>query len=80
MKKDIRKTVFEYLQKRYPDSLKSIKIENDFSTIIILDSMSIMDLTFFLEEEFKIKIYDQDMTFSNFSSFFKIVEYVEKNT
>jgi acyl carrier protein len=80
MKKNIKEIVFEYLQKRYPDSLKSVKIEDDFSTIIILDSMSIMDLTFFLEEEFKIKIYDQDMTFNNFSSFFKIVEYIEKNT
>jgi len=46
----------------------------------VMDSLAIMKLILFLEEEFQIKIGDEDMALENFTSVESIYNLVQKKT
>jgi acyl carrier protein len=45
----------------------------------ILDSMGVMELVYFVEETFGVKVADQDLTPENFDSVERLADYVSRN-
>ena len=72
--------LFIFFTEKYPNFFKDAKQGEDFSTINILDSISIMDLTMFIEKKYSISIDDSDVSFANFSSINSIVNFIENKT
>lgn len=44
----------------------------------ILDSMGVMELVYFVEETFQVKVADDDLTPENFDSVERLADYVER--
>lgn len=57
----------------------TIQIDSDLIHLGILDSLSIMELLFMLEEEFKIEVDGEDIIPENFETVGKIAEVLVKN-
>jgi acyl carrier protein len=45
----------------------------------ILDSMGVMELVYFVEETFGVKVADKDLTPENFDSVERLADYVSRN-
>ncbi len=56
-----------------------IDLEDDLLGNGIVDSLGMMKLVVYLENEFKVKIEPEDMTVENFSTVHSISEYLSKN-
>lgn len=57
----------------------TIQIDSDLIHLGILDSLSIMELLFMLEEEFKIEVDGEDIIPENFETVGKIADVLVKN-
>ena len=57
----------------------TIQIDSDLLHLGILDSLSIMELLFMLEEEFMIEVDGEDIIPENFETVGKIAEVLVKN-
>ena len=57
----------------------TIQIDSDLIHLGILDSLSIMELLFMLEEEFKIEVDGEDIIPENFETVKKIADVLVKN-
>ncbi|MGA9533144.1 MAG: acyl carrier protein [Anaerolineales bacterium] len=53
-----------------------IKPEDDLFTSGILDSLGVLQLVLFIEEQFGVKVPDQDVVFENFQSVAAIERYL----
>lgn len=74
------KKILAYIQDDLLDSSAVIQMEDDLLTSGLLDSMSVMKLIAFVEEEFKISIPPEDMTIEHFISVATIEVYLESKT
>ena len=77
MDKNIYEDLFTFFIEKYPNFFKDVKQGDDFSTMSILDSISIMDLTMFIEKKYSITINDSEISFANFSSINSIVNFIQ---
>ncbi len=62
-----------FSKKGYPHPLDASFLENG-----IVDSMNILELVMFVEENFKIKVADQDIIPDNFDSVSKLARYISR--
>lgn len=62
-----------FSKKGYPHPLDASFLENG-----IVDSMNILELVMFVEENFHIKVADQDIIPDNFDSVSKLARYINK--
>lgn len=74
------KTIIRYIHKDLLDSDADteITIEDDLLNSGLIDSLGIMRLIAFIENEFDLKIPPQDMVIENFMSVEAIVAYIQK--
>jgi len=71
----------EFVVKQFPLARKQgTKLEDKWLETGLLDSLGILDLVHFLEEEFKISIVDQDLVPENFESLKAVTEFVRART
>lgn len=57
---------------------KELQPEDDLFTSGILDSLGILQLVLFIEEQFSVQVPDEDVVFENFHSLNAISEYLER--
>lgn len=74
-----------YIKELIKKEIKSIAfIEVDFDTSLInsniLDSLAVIDLAIFLEEQTNLNIPARDINSENFDSINKIADYLKKST
>ena len=53
--------------------------EDSFLDNGVVDSTGVLELVFFLEDNFHIKVKDEDLTQANLDSINKVVNFVERN-
>ncbi|MCD4737795.1 MAG: acyl carrier protein [Anaerolineae bacterium] len=78
VEKKIREYIAENLlfsRKGYPYADATSFLEEG-----IVDSMGIMDLVTFVEENFNLEVEDQDLTPDNFDSVMQLAGYIRKKT
>ena len=64
----------------FTDDQNELKNDDSFLEQGIIDSTGVLEVVLFLEEEFEIKVNDEDMVPDNLDSVNNIVSYIEKNT
>ena len=76
----IEKQVRDYIQENLLFAADATALANDDSFLEkgIIDSTGILELIFFLEQSFEIKVYDTELVPENFDSVNKIVSFVQK--
>jgi len=72
--------VRNYILENYLFTDDQSELENDVSLLErgVIDSTGIMELVFFLEEQFGVKVDDEEMTPENLDSVDHIVAFVDK--
>ena len=70
--------LLKYLNEQLSSNLaeEKIDVQDDLLGGGILDSLGMMKLVLFIENEFKIKVPPEDMTIENFMNIETIVEYI----
>ena len=73
-------TIINHIKSQLSDDLKDqeLGIHEDLLGSGILDSLGMMRLIFFIEEEFSIKVPPEDMTIENFLTVENIGNYLNK--
>lgn len=59
---DIKLELFKFLKKNNKNNFKNIKNNTKIFEKEIIDSLGIIDLVFFLENKFKLKLDDKDIS------------------
>lgn len=62
----------------FTDDQSELKNDDSFLDQGILDSTGILEIIFFIEDEFKIKIKDEEMVPDNLDSVEKIVAFIQR--
>ena len=62
----------------FTDDQSELKNDDSFLDHGILDSTGILEIIFFIEDEFKIKIKDEEMTPDNLDAVDKIVAFIHR--
>ena len=78
----VEQKIRDYILDNYlfTDDQSALSNEDSFLDKGIIDSTGIMEVIFFLEEEFDIQVEDDDMVPENLDSVKNIVAYIEKKT
>lgn len=78
---DTHRAVSEFLRKLLDDHGHVQKIEDDESLILsgLLDSLAVINIVVFLEQQFKIDFSEIYFEQTNFDSINKILEFIDKN-
>lgn len=64
----------------FTDDQSALSSEDSFMEKGIIDSTGILEVIFFLEEEFNVKVEDDEMVPENLDSVKNLVAFVEKKT
>jgi acyl carrier protein len=76
IKQDVRTFILEsYL---FTDDQSALADNDSFLGSGILDSTGMMELIYFLEEEYEVKVQDEEMVPENLDSVDRVVAYVER--
>jgi acyl carrier protein len=68
-----------YLQAKFPAARqKGVREDDPLLERGIIDSMGVLDLVEFIEQEFQIKVSDDDLVPDNFETLARIEEYIRK--
>lgn len=71
----------EFVLKHFPFARKKgLNLRDKWLEIGIIDSLGILDLVHFLEEEFRITISDDELLPENFDSLGSVVAFTQKKT
>ena len=62
----------------FTDDQSELNNEDSFMDLGIIDSTTILELMFFIEEEFSVKVENEDMIPDNLDSINKIVSFIER--
>lgn len=78
----VEQKVRDYILDNYlfTDDQSALSNDDSFLDKGIIDSTGIMEVIFFLEEEFGVQVDDEDMVPENLDSVKNIVAYVERKT
>jgi len=78
----VEQKVRDYILDNYlfTDDQSALSNEDSFLDKGIIDSTGIMEVIFFLEEEFGIQVDDEEMVPENLDSVKNIVAYIERKT
>jgi acyl carrier protein len=77
----IEDRIREFVLKHFPLARnRGIKPDDKWLETGLLDSLGILDLVHFLEEEFSIHVTDEELLPENFQSLDAVVAFVEKRT
>jgi len=77
---EVRFRIRRFVLKHFPLARKRSSIEDDSQLLNsgIIDSLGILDLVSFIEEEFKITIDDEDLLAENFESIASMATFIER--
>ena len=76
---DRQTALMEFVKKELLRGRKSeVRPEDDLLSAGIIDSLGILQLVAFVEEQFGIKVPDEDVVFENFHSISALTEYLKK--
>ena len=79
--RSIEDLIREYVLKQFPLARKNgIKPEEKWLEAGLLDSLGILDLVHFLEEEFSIQVSDEDLVPENFESLSTVVDFTRRKS
>jgi len=78
----VEQKIRDYILDNYlfTDDQSALSNEDSFLDKGIIDSTGIMEVIFFLEEEFGVQVEDDEMVPENLDSVKNIVAYIEKKT
>jgi len=76
----VEQKVREYILENYlfTDDQSTLKNEDSFLEKGIIDSTGILEVIYFIEEDFAIKVSDEEMVPENLDSVNNIVKFIEK--
>lgn len=76
----MEKIIIDYIKNEFHGGRTDLEIfpEDDLLTSGLVESMSMMRLIQFIEEEFKIKVAPQDMTIENFLNVEAMCNYINQ--
>jgi acyl carrier protein len=75
---DISATLIDYIQKELAiGRAKAVQPDDDLFSTGVLDSLGILQLVLFIEEQFGIKVPDEDVLFENFQTVAAMTRYLE---
>ncbi len=77
--KQINESVRQFILEHFPSARRRPLADGDaLLQSGIIDSLGVLDVVTFLEEEFKVTVDDEDLTPENFQSIGQIAAFVEK--
>jgi acyl carrier protein len=79
---EVRLRIREFILKHFPLARKQSNIGNHSPLLDsgIIDSLGVLDLVSFIEKEFKISIWDEDLLADNFESIASMAAFVQSKS
>ena len=78
MSKEIRNKLLDFIVENFLVEKDEIDLDKSLVDEGIIDSTGLVEIIAFIEEEFSIKVEDEQMTRDNFGSVVKIIDFIEK--
>jgi acyl carrier protein len=78
---EIRQTVREFIERRLALDHEQTRIEADEPLLNgLLDSLAILRLAVFIEEQFAVRVEDEDLVPENFQTIEQIASYIQRKS
>ena len=77
MSKEIQEGLLDFIAKNFFVEKGEINLDKSLVDEGIIDSMGLIEIVDYLEDEFSVDIHEDQMTRENFGSIMKIVKFVE---
>ncbi len=78
MSQEIENTLLDFIVENFLVDKDEIELDKSLLDEGIIDSTGLVEIIAFIEEEFSIKVEEEQMTRDNFGSVVKIIDFIEK--
>lgn len=78
MKEDIKRSLIDFIVNEFMVDESEIILDESLIDQGIIDSFGLVEISTFMENEFSIKITEEEMTRDNFGSVLKMVAFIER--
>ena len=78
-KKQIRVLLLDFICRQFLVDLEDVEIDKSLIDTGIIDSMGLIEISSFIEQNFNFKVSEEQMNRQNFGSVLLMVNFIEKN-
>jgi acyl carrier protein len=77
---EIQENLLNFISRNFLTPKEEIVLDKSLVDAGIIDSMGLIEIATFMENQFSFKVHENDMIRDNFGSIFKMVNYIIKKT
>lgn len=78
-KEQIKEHLLEFICRQYLVDLEDIEVDKSLVDTGIIDSMGLIEIASFIEENFNFKVNEEQMNRQNFGSVLLLVDFIDRN-
>lgn len=78
-KDQIKEQLLDFICRQFLVDLENIEVDKSLVDTGIIDSMGLIEITSFIEQNFNLKVNEEQMNRQNFGSVLLIVDYIDRN-
>lgn len=78
-KDQIKEQLLDFICRQFLVDLEDIEVDKSLVDTGIIDSMGLIEITSFIEQNFNLKVNEEQMKRQNFGSVLLIVDYIDRN-
>lgn len=78
-KEQIKEQLLDFICRQFLVDLENIEVDKSLVDTGIIDSMGLIEITSFIEQNFNLKVNEEQMKRQNFGSVLLIVDYIDRN-
>lgn len=78
-KEQIKELLLDFICKQFLIDLEDIEVDKSLVDTGIIDSIGLIGITDFIEQNFNLKVNEEQMNRQNFGSVLLIVDYIDRN-
>lgn len=78
-KDQIKEQLLDFICRQFLVDLEDIEVDKSLVDTGIIDSMGLIEITSFIEQNFNLKVNEEQMNRQNFGSVLLIVDYIDRN-
>lgn len=77
--KEIQASLLDFICRQFLVDMEDIEIDKSLVDTGIIDSMGLIEIASFINQEFHYKVKEDEMTHQNFGSVLLITDYIKRN-
>ena len=78
-KDQIKEQLLDFICRQFLVDLEDIEVDKSLVDTGIIDSIGLIEITSFIEQNFNLKVNEEQMNRQNFGSVLLIVDYIDRN-